>query len=68
MNNRNKYLSETPMLDFHSPAVEELEAFICSPDELVREHHQTMSPLKAFLYRHLGRHLMNRNVRRLRGE
>lgn len=40
----------------------------CSPDELGREHHQTMSPLKAFLYRHLGRHLMNRNVRRLRGE
>ncbi len=38
-----------------------------SPDELLHEHHQMFSPLKGFLYRHLGRHLMNRNVRRLRG-
>ncbi len=38
-----------------------------SPDELLREHHQAMSSLKGLLYRHLGRHLMNRNVRRLRG-
>ncbi len=37
-----------------------------SPDELLQKHHQTMSPLKEFLYRHLGRHLMNRNVRRIR--
>lgn len=37
-----------------------------SPDELLREHHQTMSKFKAFSYRHLGRHLMNRNVKRIR--
>ena len=37
-----------------------------SPDELLRVHHQEMSGLKAFAYRHLGRHLMNRNVRRIR--
>ena len=37
-----------------------------SPDELLREHHQEMSVVKAFLYRNLGRHLMNRNVRRIR--
>ena len=37
-----------------------------SPDELLKEHHQDMSPLKAFVYRHIGRHLMNRNVRRIR--
>ncbi len=37
-----------------------------SPDELLKEHHQEMSPLKAFVYRHIGRHLMNRNVRRIR--
>ncbi len=37
-----------------------------SPDALLKEHHQQMSPLKAFLYRHLGRHLMNRNVRNVR--
>ena len=38
-----------------------------SPDQLLREHHQALSPAKAFIYRHLGRHLMNANVRRLRG-
>ncbi len=38
-----------------------------SPDELLREHHQKMSPVKAFVYRNLGRHLMNRNVEKVRG-
>lgn len=37
-----------------------------SPDELLKEHHQEMSAVKAFLYRHLGRHLMNRNIRKIR--
>ena len=37
-----------------------------SPDELLKEHHQKMSALKNFMFRHLGRHSMNRNVRRLR--
>lgn len=37
-----------------------------SPDELLREHHQQMSSLKAFVYRNVGRHLMNRNVRAIR--
>ena len=36
------------------------------PDDLLREHGQAMSPMKAFAYRHLGRHLMNRNVKRIR--
>ena len=36
------------------------------PDDLLKEHHQEMSPVKAFMYRNLGRHLMNRNVRRIR--
>ena len=36
------------------------------PDDLLREHHQEMSAAKAFLYRHLGRHLMNRNVKKIR--
>ena len=39
-----------------------------SPDELLKEHHQEMSPLKAFAYRHLGRHLMNRNVNKIRNK
>ena len=38
-----------------------------SPDELLKEHHQDMDRLKAFIYRNVGRHLMNRNVRRIRG-
>ena len=36
------------------------------PDDLLKDHHQDMSPLKAFAYRNLGRHLMNANVRRIR--
>ena len=37
-----------------------------SPDELLKEHHQNMSPVKAFFYRLLGRHLMNKNVKAIR--
>lgn len=37
-----------------------------SPDDLLREHRQELSPAKRFAYRHLGRHLMNRNVKRIR--
>ena len=37
-----------------------------SPDDLLKEHHQEMSALKAFLYRNLGRYLMNRNVNKIR--
>ena len=36
------------------------------PDDLLKEHHQEMSAAKAFLYRHLGRRLMNRNVKKIR--
>ena len=37
-----------------------------SPDELLKEHHQEMSALKAFAYKNLGRHLMNHNVKKIR--
>lgn len=36
------------------------------PDELYKEHRQQMSRLKAFIYRNVGRSLMNRNVKRIR--
>lgn len=36
------------------------------PDSLLKEHHQQMSPVKAFSYRHIGRHLMNHNVKKIR--
>lgn len=37
-----------------------------SPDELLKEHGQEMSKCKEFMYRHIGRHLMNKNVKRIR--
>jgi len=37
-----------------------------TPDEMLKEHGQELSPAKEFAYRHLGRHLMNRNVRAIR--
>lgn len=37
-----------------------------SPDELLKEHHQELSAFKGFLYRNLGRHLMNKNVKKIR--
>ena len=37
-----------------------------SPDELLQEHGQELSLMKKFAYRHLGRHLMNRNVKKIR--
>lgn len=36
------------------------------PDELLKNHHQEVSGIKAFAYRHLGRHLMNCNVKKVR--
>ncbi len=37
-----------------------------SPDELLLEHGQEMSRFKAFIYRNVGRHLMNANVKKIR--
>ena len=37
-----------------------------SPDDLLKAHHQEMSAIKAFLYKHFGRHLMNRNIKKIR--
>ena len=37
-----------------------------SPDELFKIHRQEMSCFKEFLYKNLGRYLMNRNVSRIR--
>ena len=39
-----------------------------SPDELLKEHHQEMGLIKKLAFRYYGRHMMNRNVRRIRGE
>ena len=37
-----------------------------SPDELLLEHGQEMSWFKAIIYRNIGRHLMNINVKKIR--
>lgn len=37
-----------------------------SPDEMLAAHHQELSPIKKFAYKNLGRHLMNRNVKKIR--
>ena len=39
-----------------------------SPDEFFLKHKQEMSKFKEVLYRNIGRHLMNRNVNRIRRE
>lgn len=36
------------------------------PDSLLKEHHQEMSLIKKCLYRYLGRHLMNYNIKKIR--
>lgn len=37
-----------------------------SPDDFYSEHRQMLSPVKAFIYRNLLRHVMNRNVGEIR--
>lgn len=37
-----------------------------SPDELLKEHGQELSKFREVLYRCIGRHLMNRNVKKIR--
>jgi len=36
------------------------------PDDMLKDHRQDLTPAKRFAYRHLGRHLMNANVRAIR--
>lgn len=36
------------------------------PDDLLKDHHQELSALKFFLYKNFARHLMNRNVKKIR--
>lgn len=36
------------------------------PDDLLKEHHQEISPIKTMIYRKIGRHLMNGNVKKIR--
>lgn len=38
-----------------------------SPDALLKEHHQEMGVIKKLAFRYYGRHMMNRNVKKIRG-
>lgn len=68
--------------DFHNPVIDfnrnntyiqseginqDFGIYDC-PDDLLKEHHQEMSAFKAFLYRNLGRHLMNYNIKKIRNQ
>ncbi|MDL2300269.1 transglutaminase family protein [Clostridiaceae bacterium OttesenSCG-928-D20] len=64
---------QNPVIDFERNNTYIQSEGICQdfgvydcPDDLLKEHHQELSALKAFLYRNLGRHLMNRNIKRIR--
>ena len=64
---------ENPTIDFNRNSTyiqsegitQDFGVYDC-PDDLLKEHHQQMSRLKGFAYRYIGRHFMNRNVRRVR--
>lgn len=38
------------------------------PDALLQEHHQELSNFKSFIYRNIGRHLMNNNIKKIRNK
>ena len=43
------------------------EGYLTSLQKMLLEHHQETGIIKTFIYRHIGRHLMNRNVKKVRG-
>lgn len=62
-----------PVIDFdrnntyiQSEGINQNFGVYASPDDLLKEHQQEMSAVKAFAYKNLGRHLMNRNVQKIR--
>ena len=64
---------QNPVIDFNrNDTYIQSEGITCDygiyecPDDMLREHQQAMSAPKAFAYRHFGRRLMNRNVRKIR--
>ena len=64
---------KNPVIDFNknntyiqSEGINQDFGIYNSPDELLKEHHQDITGLKAFFYRNIARHLMNRNVKKIR--
>lgn len=62
-----------PVIDFNgnntyiqSEGINQDFGVYISPDEMLKEHHQELSCIKKIAYRLYGRHMMNRNVKRIR--
>lgn len=64
---------QNPVIDFNknntyiqSEGINQDFGVYDSPDELLKEHHQELGVFKKLAYKHFGRHLMNRNVKKIR--
>ena len=64
---------KNPVIDFNrnntyiqSTGINQDFGIYDSPDALLKEHHQEMGFIKKIAFRYYGRHMMNRNVRKVR--
>ena len=64
---------KNPVIDFNrnntyiqSTGINQDFGIYNSPDELLAEHHQELGLIKTLAFRYYGRHMMNRNVKRIR--
>ena len=64
---------EHPVIDFsrnntyiQSEGINQDFGVYDSPDDMLKEHHQELTPLKKLAFRSIGRRLMNRNVKKIR--
>lgn len=65
---------KNPVIDFNrnntyiqSTGINQDFGIYDSPDALLKEHHQEMGVIKKLAFRYYGRHMMNRNVKKIRG-
>ena len=64
---------KNPVIDFNrnntyiqSEGINQDFGLYDSPDDMLREHHQELTPIKKLAFRYIGRHMMNRNVKKIR--
>lgn len=65
---------KNPIIDFNrnntyiqSTGINQDFGIYDSPDALLKDHHQEMGYIKKLAFRYYGRHMMNRNVKKIRG-
>ena len=65
---------KNPVIDFNrnntyiqSTGINQDFGIYDSPDALLKKHHQEMGFIKKIAFRYYGRHMMNRNVKKIRG-